>query len=602
MKVISSSGALPALPADSFGINVNFCKNPHCANFGVPADVVKHRHKKGVLATSPGTAYGLVTAHRRLALKCLLCQEIFAVKSNLAVAEELARFTAYLSPVPVICCANLDCANKTVSVEVAGAYQHFGQTAAGTPRYRCRLCRKTLSGRPKALNKQRITHQNKTILLALTNKMPIRRIAKITGISADTLYGKINFIHRQCLAFAASREAGLKDLNLARLYISVDRQVYLVNWGKESDRRNISISAVGSADNVTGYIFGMHHNFDSSVDPDVTKLDAAIVGDAILPHAHRAFARLWLPEDYDAGLPSSEAEKDRKAAKSAKGPVGKSVVDAVKDLYDAAAIRDDVEVSVLKSENEKLPDAHGMQVHEEYCLYGHFQFLKQLLPNTGKLRFFLDQDSGIRAACFAAFSKEIQERKVDAFFVKTAKELTIDQKRSLVSTANKAFNAAQKLHPLVLSEYWVKIDMMKAEIAKSVKIGQWQDSWCSHPLPNMSEPSKAMCWLTNLEGYDENHQARLFLRVSLAGIDNFFQRVRRSLNPLERPIQTASRYGRTWHGYSPYNPAMVGKLLDIYRTMVNFVEVGKDGETPAMRIGLAKGVVTPEDILYFTGA
>lgn len=111
-----------------------------------------------------------------------------------------------------------------------------------------------------------------------------------------------------------------------------------------------------------------------------------------------------------------------------------------------------------------------------------------------------------------------------------------------------------------------------------------------------------MCWLTNLEGYDEDHQARLFLRVSLAGIDNFFQRVRRSLNPLERPIQTASRYGRTWHGYSPYNPAMVGKLLDIYRTMVNFVEVGKDGETPAMRIGLAKGVVTPEDILYFTGA
>ena len=80
-----------------------------------------------------------------------------------------------------------------------------------------------MSGTAKALNKQRITHQNKTILLALTNKIPIRRIAKITSISADTLYGKINFIHRQCLAFSASREAGLKDLDLSRLYISVDR-------------------------------------------------------------------------------------------------------------------------------------------------------------------------------------------------------------------------------------------------------------------------------------------------------------------------------------------------------------------------------------------
>jgi transposase-like protein len=600
MEVIFSSAPLPALPPESFGINVNFCKNPHCLNFGIPADVVKHRHKKGVLSVTPGTAYGLVSSHNRLALKCLLCKEIFAVKSNLAVAEELARFTAYLTPVPAICCTNPDCANKAVSVEVEGAYQRFGQTAAGTPRYRCRLCRKTMCGTPRALNKQRITHQNKMILLALTNKMPIRRIAKVAGISADTLYGKINFIHRQCLAFSASRERGLKDLDLSRLYISVDRQVYLVNWGEEADRRNISISAVGSADNDTGYIFGMHHNFDSSVDPDQAKADAALSGDAALPHGHRAFARLWLPEDYDAGLPSSEAEKDRKAAKKAKGPVGKSVVDAVADLYDATSIRDDVEVSALKSENEKLPDRHGMQVHEEYCLYGHFQFLKQLLPTTGKLRFFLDQDSGIRAACFAAFAKEIQDRKVDAFFVKTAKELTIDQKRSLVSKANSAFNAVQKSQPLVLSEYRVKIDMMKAEIAKSVKIGQWQDSWCSHPLPNMSEPSKAMCWLTNLEGYDEDHRARLFLRVSLAGIDNFFQRVRRSINPLERPIQTASRYGRTWHGYSPYNPAMVGKLLDIYRTMVNFVEVGKDGQTPAMRIGLAKGRVTPEDILYFT--
>jgi len=32
--------------------------------------------------------------------------------------------------------------------------------------------------------------------------------------------------------------------------------------------------------------------------------------------------------------------------------------------------------------------------------------------------------------------------------------------------------------------------------------------------------------------------------------------------------------------------------------MVNFVEVGKDGKTPAMRLGLAKGVVSTDDILY----
>jgi len=101
----------------------------------------------------------------------------------------------------------------------AEAYHRFGQTNAGTPRYRCRLCKKTIAVGGKALKKQRITHQNKTILLALTNKMPLRRIAKITGVNAVTLYSKIDFIHRQCLAFSASREVALKELALPRLYI-----------------------------------------------------------------------------------------------------------------------------------------------------------------------------------------------------------------------------------------------------------------------------------------------------------------------------------------------------------------------------------------------
>lgn len=52
MEVIFSSAPLPALPSAAFGINVNFCKNPHCPNFGVPADIVKHRHKKGALASA----------------------------------------------------------------------------------------------------------------------------------------------------------------------------------------------------------------------------------------------------------------------------------------------------------------------------------------------------------------------------------------------------------------------------------------------------------------------------------------------------------------------------------------------------------------------
>lgn len=40
-------------------------------------------------------------------------------------------------------------------------------------------------------------------------------------------------------------------------------------------------------------------------------------------------------------------------------------------------------------------------------------------------------------------------------------------------------------------------------------------------------------------------------------------------------------------------------MLEIFRTYFNYCEVGEDGMTPAMRMGLARGPVASEDILYF---
>ena len=297
------------------------------------------------------------------------------------------------------------------------------------------------------------------------------------------------------------------------------------------------------------------------------------------------------------GRHSGESQESRQGSKR---PARRELSDVIADAYDAAAIREDSEVADERNDegNRKLPDAKGMQVHEEYSLYGHFQFLKNLLRRVEKLRFFMDQDSGMRAACFAAFASDITSRRVDAFFVRLTQEVTVDRKRAALASAKAAFKLVHDANP-GWEPHEVEREMMKTEIARSVAIGKWSDRGCLHPMPNLSEPKKAMCWLTDLGDYDEDHKAQLFLKASLAGIDNFFQRVRRSLNPLERPLLTASKNRRTWYGYSPYNPAMAEKLLDIYRVMHNFVEVGKDGKTPAIRLGLAKVPSTPEDVLYF---
>ncbi|WP_198262595.1 hypothetical protein [sulfur-oxidizing endosymbiont of Gigantopelta aegis] len=132
------------------------------------------------------------------------------------------------------------------------------------------------------------------------------------------------------------------------------------------------------------------------------------------------------------------------------------------------------------------------------------------------------------------------------------------------------------------------------------EIGNWKDKWLLHPFPNMSEPEKAICYLTDYGDYDEDHQAWLYNKASMHGIDNFFMQVRRRLSLLERAISSASSSGRRWYGYSAYNPKNIVKLLDIFRVYYNYCIAGKDKKTPAMRLGLAKGIVSPEDIIYFS--
>ena len=104
--------------------------------------------------------------------------------------------------------------------------------------------------------------------------------------------------------------------------------------------------------------------------------------------------------------------------------------------------------------------------------------------------------------------------------------------------------------------------------------------------------------VTDYGDYDGDHLAWLYNKASLHAINRFFMQVRRRLSLLERPIISASNTGRIWHGYTAYNPESIIKVLGIFRVFYNFTQIGKDNKTPAMRLGLAKGKVRLEDIIY----
>ncbi|WP_424026408.1 hypothetical protein, partial [Methanoregula sp.] len=129
--------------------------------------------------------------------------------------------------------------------------------------------------------------------------------------------------------------------------------------------------------------------------------------------------------------------------------------DSIAGTYRDAENRDDVEVFESLDDDLALPK-DGMQVRGEYTMYGHFFFLRRLLDNTEKVRFFLDQDSAFRAACLSAFSERIKEGRCDAFYVRINSEATIDKKRQILADNRRHMEAMKQQYP-DLKDWQVKL-------------------------------------------------------------------------------------------------------------------------------------------------
>lgn len=576
------------VPSAVDGIQINYCKNPACQNYGVPAlEKVSGRRQMndGYSASGGGTALPV--------LKCKHCGEFPPIKSNIAVSEELTRLLADLIPAPAPSCPDTQCANHNIVVSNGkGHYQSYGATHSGSKRYLCKECRKTFTVSSVSTLRQRHSDKNQMIFSLLMNKSPMRRICEVAEINPKTLYQRIDFFHEQCKAFAATHERPLLEgMAIPRLYIAVDRQDYTVNWSNQHDKRNVIMHAVGSADHGSGYVFGMHLDFDPSLDPALIESDAAARNDHAISYPFRRYARLWLRSDY-----TDYIRKSRRIRKSS--GKARDVTTDVTDTYDALVDRMDVEVPLSQSFDTALP-AKGMQVHSEYTLYGHFFYLKHLFGGVEKVRFFLDQEPGIRAACLSAFCDEVKARKVDAFYVRIDKDLTVNERRHALANSRSEFDKAKGQYP-ALKDNEVKILLIQELLRHMTAIGKWSDRWLLHPFPSMSEPDKAICHLTDYGDYEADHLARLYSKASLHSIDRFFMQLRRRMSLFERPIATPSAQGRSWFGYSPYNPEVAMKLLMIFRVFYNYVAVGEDKKTPAMRLGLAKGKISLDDIINFS--
>lgn len=581
----------PRVPVPFEGIQVNFCKNMDCSHFGNEASTKAQKKGRG---HHSGDGYVISNMERqRYRIKCKRCGQYSTLKSNKGIYEEIARISAYLDPDDKnLSCPDPDCPNHGKDVNAfKKLYQKNGWTSAKSRRYICKACEKSFSRNNRPTARQRIVYKNRAIFVSILNKVPFKRICETEGIGMQTIYDKIEFFHAQCLAFAAHRERQLAEkIVLERAYIASDRQDFIVNWTNTNDKRNVVLKAIASAEIKTGYVFGMNVNFDPSLDPAVVKELAEQEGDVKEDMAYRQFARVWLESDHGATC----------RARKHKEPILLGGLDLdIEERYKEALTRPEIEASDDPDTTMRLP-YYGMQIHEEYTLYGHFFFLKRLLGNVGKVRFFLDQDSGIRAACLSAFKDEVMSATCDAFFVRINKDLNVHQKMKLCADYKRDMEEARERYP-DLTDKSIRLLRIADEMERLKSIGRWDDRWLTYPFPDASEPEKAVCYLTNRNDYEEMHMAHLYHMASLHSIDSYFNQVRSRISCLQHSSMSQSNTGRRWYGNQPYNPAIVQKLLDMFRVYYNYcLKSKKDKLTPAMRIGLARAPIPAEDILNFT--
>ena len=275
-------------------------------------------------------------------------------------------------------------------------------------------------------------------------------------------------------------------------------------------------------------------------------------------------------------------------------------------LYATAEDRADVEDIELHLHNDQYCRTPalgtGMQVHLPNTAYVHWTLLHRILSGAGVKQFQANMDlsSTSRAGFLYAFLEEIKRGDAHGFFVRYTKYQTIDQRKKILRDAQKARTQFRNALPAQLRRNSKEVirHMMRARIEAGQSYGKWNDEWIEHPVPTINEPHKAVSWITAREATDEERKVDMFLAAGLARINNVFMKTRRLFSALERPVGTSSGHNRVWHGYAPFNPRMLEKYLTIFRSTHNFVFVGTDGKTPAMRLGFARKPLRHEDILW----
>lgn len=228
----------------------------------------------------------------------------------------------------------------------------------------------------------------------------------------------------------------------------------------------------------------------------------------------------------------------------------------------------------------------------------------------------LDDEAGLAAFVCALNAESIKAGRVNVAEISFEKEMVNDARQALASQGRALLNSSiaaetqnmalvkaefphlSDLEAITLIMLWKNYKSLSPS-ERASKIAKTSVPW---PFPTKSEPIESIRLKTDLDDMGWDGLAKFFSNATIRPVDSYFNFARRRVAGFERGIPTASIKQRIWHLYSFYNPEMVPKMAAILRFYYNYMLAPRDGDgqTPAMRLGLAKGKIYVRDLLAFS--
>jgi DNA polymerase III epsilon subunit len=608
-------------------LQVNFCKNSECTNFGIAAKNPTYNADRK-LNRGLGNDYKLTTNRDKneLLLTCKLCSHSTIMINNRSFAKEIERLSLiglqkepsctntadpekpygeryyFIPKSPEIRkgiarlkpkCENVDkgifsfpelyklsgktkptetifhSKNRSIGKRSKPVSHVTAEEKLGSQRIECKSCKSRFSVKLDPQQRHYLRDINLPFFYDLMNKGIINRAEEKFRISAKVIYSKIDFFYEQALAFEEYHKQKLEfTLASKSLNLSCDRQHCLSNWGDHNMPMPTPIVNTSTADNDTGYIFVSNINFDFTSDFADIKKEHKDKKEYQKESYYRRYAQYIL--------------SDQEANEQSNGDA-------------------DVQMQI---------PTKGLLVQQTYSILSHFALLKKMLSPCWNINLYADNDAGFKMAICAVFDDWIAIGKLNAFQVyaeRSGGHQLLD--KSTAERLKQKDLELQKEFPKLNKSGRLKL-LWQEQIFNRVTMPGTRSEWIVSP--NMNSRFAGILPLTNVTNMALDKVADLVDAASLHGVDNWFQIIRRHLNMFERPV-TSGTNSRRWNAYAGYNPEWMCKILEIKRVYFNYCMTNERTNkkkfkgrpkpkptTPAMRLGLVQQLYRAEDLLSFS--